>query len=175
VLSIPHWPCSAQGAGSNAEDRLSLSCPDRQMPASGDQQLTAFLAERSFEPIRNARCNGSATPAQIVVGARHARQGGHKAFHRLGNAPADPNPSGDQNKPSNFGKGRSIQTQAWLDHVFILVGSFPPSLGLHRATKSTCSKGNDNLIRSTYQEFARKIRLPSPVTTAISRTRLWLA
>jgi len=42
--------------------------------------------------------NEAPTPAQIVVGASHAWQGGHKGFQRLGNASADPNPSGQRNR-----------------------------------------------------------------------------
>ena len=32
--------------------------------------------------------------AQIIAGTRYASQDGHKGFHRLGNALAAPNPSG---------------------------------------------------------------------------------
>jgi hypothetical protein len=36
--------------------------------------------------------------AQIIVGTGHAWQAGHKTLQRLGNTPADPNPSGQRSR-----------------------------------------------------------------------------
>jgi hypothetical protein len=53
-----------------------------------DQHLTAVLTEG----LSNVSQTVAATT--IVADTRHSCQGGHKRFQRLGNASADPNPSG---------------------------------------------------------------------------------
>ena len=74
-------------------DKQPYSEPsDQQICASEDQQPYRCAGKEFFEYLHGC-CNDAPPLAQIAAGARYARQGGHKALQRLGNAPADPNPS----------------------------------------------------------------------------------
>lgn len=64
-----------------------------------EPRFTDLLRLLNLEPYRRV----------IVAGARHAWQGGHKAFQRLGNAPAVPKPSGQPSRRRIGTQGRGLR------------------------------------------------------------------